>query len=144
MCVFGSAPFIIRLFNHLFFFSFRLLTSLPAATLPSSALRAAVSTSTTCSPACTAVAMAMMGKVSETFVFLRLQKVAKKLNRSAAADVPAHGGAVRGVAVDGLNQLTFTAGSDWLLKIWCFKAKTREGQLELSAAPAHMRLHRER
>lgn len=57
---------------------------------------------------------------------------------------PAHSGAVRGVAVDGLNQLTFTSGSDWLLKFWCFKTKKQEEQLKLNAAPAKMKLHRER
>lgn len=57
---------------------------------------------------------------------------------------PAHSGVVRGVAVDGLNQLTFTTGSDWLLKFWCFKTKRQEEQLKLNAAPAKMKLHRER
>lgn len=51
---------------------------------------------------------------------------------------------VRGVAVDSLNQLTFTSGSDWLLKFWCFKTKKQEEQLKLNAAPAKMKLHRER
>ncbi|XP_071782503.2 WD repeat-containing protein 36 [Centroberyx gerrardi] len=54
------------------------------------------------------------------------------------------GGAVRGVCVDALNQLTFSAGgSDWLLKIWRFKSRKQEAELQLSAAPAAMRLHRE-
>lgn len=58
--------------------------------------------------------------------------------------VPAHGGAVRGVATDNLNQLTVTAGSDWLLKFWRFKTKKQEEELKLNAAPASMLLHRER
>lgn len=57
---------------------------------------------------------------------------------------PAHSGAVRGVAVNGLNQLTFTSGSDWLLKFWGFKSKKLEEQLKLNAAAARMTLHRER
>ncbi|XP_029921295.1 WD repeat-containing protein 36 [Myripristis murdjan] len=55
----------------------------------------------------------------------------------------AHRGAVRGVCVDGLNQLTLTAGSDSLLKIWRFRSKKQEAELQLGTAPASMLLHRE-
>lgn len=55
----------------------------------------------------------------------------------------AHSGVVRGVATDTLNQLTLTAGSDWLLKFWRFKTKKQEEQLKLSSAPASMMLHRD-
>ncbi|XP_044030741.1 WD repeat-containing protein 36 [Siniperca chuatsi] len=55
----------------------------------------------------------------------------------------AHSGAVRGVATDTLNQLTLTAGSDWLLKFWRFKSRKQEEQLKLNAAPASMMLHRD-
>uniref|UniRef100_A0A665TRN7 Uncharacterized protein n=1 Tax=Echeneis naucrates TaxID=173247 RepID=A0A665TRN7_ECHNA len=55
----------------------------------------------------------------------------------------AHSGAVRGVATDTLNQLTFTAGSDLLLKCWRFKTRKQEEQLKLNAAPASMMLHRD-
>ncbi|KAM9734451.1 LOW QUALITY PROTEIN: WD repeat-containing protein 36, partial [Menidia menidia] len=55
----------------------------------------------------------------------------------------AHSGAVRGVATDTLNQVTLTAGSDWLLKFWRFKTKKEESELKLSAPPASMKLHRE-
>uniref|UniRef100_A0A8P4K090 WD repeat-containing protein 36 n=1 Tax=Dicentrarchus labrax TaxID=13489 RepID=A0A8P4K090_DICLA len=58
-------------------------------------------------------------------------------------DVKAHSGAVRGVATDTLNQLTLTAGSDWLLKFWRFKTRKQEEQLKLNAAPATMMLHRD-
>uniref|UniRef100_A0A8C5DLI0 Small-subunit processome Utp21 domain-containing protein n=1 Tax=Gouania willdenowi TaxID=441366 RepID=A0A8C5DLI0_GOUWI len=58
-------------------------------------------------------------------------------------DKKAHNGAVRGVATDTLNQLTLTAGSDWLLKFWRFKTKKQEDALKLNAAPARMMLHRE-
>lgn len=55
----------------------------------------------------------------------------------------AHVGAVRGVAMDTLNQLLLSAGSDWLLKFWRFKTKKLELELKLSAAPASMKLHRD-
>ncbi|XP_047426369.1 WD repeat-containing protein 36 [Mugil cephalus] len=55
----------------------------------------------------------------------------------------AHSGVVRGVATDALNQLTFTVGSDWLLKFWRFKTRKQEEELKLNAAPASMMLHRE-
>ncbi|XP_037607717.1 WD repeat-containing protein 36 [Sebastes umbrosus] len=58
-------------------------------------------------------------------------------------DEKAHSGAVRGVATDTLNQLTLTAGSDWLLKFWRFKSRKQEEQLKLHAAPASMLLHRD-
>ncbi|XP_074546401.1 WD repeat-containing protein 36 [Halichoeres trimaculatus] len=55
----------------------------------------------------------------------------------------AHSGTVRGVATDTLNQLTLTAGSDWLLKFWRFKSKKLEETVKLNAAPASMMLHRD-
>ncbi|XP_044189052.1 WD repeat-containing protein 36 [Thunnus albacares] len=55
----------------------------------------------------------------------------------------AHSGVVRGVATDTLNQLTLTAGSDWLLKFWRFKNRKQEVELKLPAAPASMMLHRD-
>ncbi|XP_070781157.1 WD repeat-containing protein 36 [Enoplosus armatus] len=55
----------------------------------------------------------------------------------------AHSGTVQGVATDTLNQLTLTAGSDWLLKFWRFKSRKQEEQLKLNAAPASMMLHRD-
>ncbi|CAJ1069850.1 WD repeat-containing protein 36 [Xyrichtys novacula] len=55
----------------------------------------------------------------------------------------AHDGTVRGVATDALNQLTLTAGSDWLLKFWRFKSRKQEEQLKLNVAPASMLLHRD-
>ncbi|KAI3362543.1 hypothetical protein L3Q82_012817, partial [Scortum barcoo] len=58
-------------------------------------------------------------------------------------DEKAHSGAVRGIATDTLNQLTITAGSDWLLKFWRFKSRKQEVQLKLAAAPASIKLHRD-
>lgn len=86
--------------------------------------------------------MAMMGQVGEAFC--DVMSPVWVSNYQQIVCVPAHSGAVRGVAVDGLNQLTFTSGSDWLLKFWCFKTKKQEEQLKLNAAVAQMKLHRER
>ncbi|KAM3874000.1 WD repeat-containing protein 36 [Diretmus argenteus] len=63
-------------------------------------------------------------------------------HRGCYGDGTAHGGAVRGVAVDALNQLMVSVGSDCLLKTWHFSSRKWAGQLELSAAPASMMLHR--
>lgn len=78
------------------------------------------------------------------FIFSRSTPVCASPGVTAVVVSPAHAGVVRGVAANGLNQLTFTAGSDWLLKFWCFKTRKQEEELKLSAAPAKMRLHRER
>lgn len=57
--------------------------------------------------------------------------------------VEAHTGAVRGVATDLLNQLTVSAGSDWLLRFWRFKTKKLEHEIKLPTSPTSARLHRE-
>lgn len=56
----------------------------------------------------------------------------------------AHTGSVRGVAVDGLNQLTVTAGSERLLKFWNFKSKALIHCLSLESSPNMLLLHRDR
>lgn len=56
----------------------------------------------------------------------------------------AHGGPVRGVAVDALNQLTVSVGADHLLKIWKFKSKELIFTHSLPSAPACSLLHRDR
>lgn len=56
----------------------------------------------------------------------------------------AHTGSVRGVAVDGLNQLTVTAGSERLLKFWNFKSKALIHSLSLESSPNMLLLHRDR
>ncbi|OXB79497.1 UNVERIFIED_CONTAM: hypothetical protein H355_013893 [Colinus virginianus] len=55
----------------------------------------------------------------------------------------AHEGSIRGVAVDGLNQLTITAGSDRLIKFWKFKAKDLVHSIDLSSSPSGILLHRD-
>ncbi|XP_053330329.1 WD repeat-containing protein 36 [Spea bombifrons] len=54
----------------------------------------------------------------------------------------AHEGSVRGVVVDGLNQMTITAGSDKLIKFWKFKTKELIQTISLSS-PTSILLHRE-
>jgi len=83
------------------------------------------------------------GKGAFTCSLLWLVNAASPVTNSSPS-APAHGGAVRGVATDTLNQLTLTAGSDWLLKFWRFKSRKQEAQLKLHAAPASMILHRDR
>lgn len=56
----------------------------------------------------------------------------------------AHKGSVRGVAVDGLNQLTVTTGSEGLLKFWNFKNKILIHSMSLDSSPNMMLLHRDR
>ncbi|XP_037385232.2 WD repeat-containing protein 36 [Talpa occidentalis] len=55
----------------------------------------------------------------------------------------AHKGSVRGVAVDGLNQLMVTTGSEGLLKFWNFKNKILIHSMSLSSSPNIMLLHRD-
>ncbi|XP_036385144.1 WD repeat-containing protein 36 [Megalops cyprinoides] len=55
----------------------------------------------------------------------------------------AHEGPVRGVAVDGLNQLTVSAGADKLVKIWKFKSKELVHTAALSTSPSATLLHRD-
>ncbi|KAK2499927.1 hypothetical protein MC885_008710, partial [Smutsia gigantea] len=55
----------------------------------------------------------------------------------------AHKGSVRGVAVDGLNQLTITTGSEGLLKFWNFKNKILIHSVNLDSSPNMMLLHRD-
>lgn len=55
----------------------------------------------------------------------------------------AHGGMVRGVATDLLNQLTVSVASDWLLRFWRFRTRKLEHELRLPSCPAALRLHRD-
>ncbi|KAK2518093.1 Wdr36 [Columba livia] len=55
----------------------------------------------------------------------------------------AHEGAIRGIAVDGLNQLIITAGSEGLIKFWKFKTKDLVYSTELSSSPSGILLHRD-
>lgn len=55
----------------------------------------------------------------------------------------AHDGIVRGVATDGLNQVTVSGGSDKFLKFWNFKEKTLLTKLNLEWGIAQIIIHRE-
>ncbi|XP_029427694.1 WD repeat-containing protein 36 isoform X2 [Rhinatrema bivittatum] len=55
----------------------------------------------------------------------------------------AHEGAVRGVAVDGLNELTITAGSDRQIKFWKFKTFVLVHTTDLSSPPNVVLLQRD-
>ncbi|XP_063820182.1 WD repeat-containing protein 36 [Pseudophryne corroboree] len=55
----------------------------------------------------------------------------------------AHDGSIRGVVVDGLNQMTITAGSDRLIKFWKFKSKELIQITSINVSPSAILLHRE-
>ncbi|CAH1267292.1 WDR36 [Branchiostoma lanceolatum] len=63
--------------------------------------------------------------------------------RGSYGNLKAHNASVRGVAVDGLNQVTVTGAADCLLKFWKFKSKQLLHTLELDSPVSQMVLHRE-
>ncbi|XP_073933073.1 WD repeat-containing protein 36 isoform X2 [Castor canadensis] len=65
------------------------------------------------------------------------------IHRGSFGKDQAHIGSIRGVAVDGLNQLTVTTGSEGLLKFWNFKNKFLMHSMDLSSSPNMMLLHRD-
>uniref|UniRef100_M3XKA9 WD repeat domain 36 n=1 Tax=Latimeria chalumnae TaxID=7897 RepID=M3XKA9_LATCH len=65
------------------------------------------------------------------------------LHRGHYGKEKAHEGPIRGVAVDGLNQLIITTGGDGIIKFWKFKTKELVHTIELNTSPAIMLLHRE-
>ncbi|XP_031952221.1 WD repeat-containing protein 36 isoform X2 [Corvus moneduloides] len=65
------------------------------------------------------------------------------IHRGRYGKEKAHEGAIRGVAVDGLNQLVITAGSEGLIKFWKFKMKDLVYSTELSSPPSGILLHRD-
>ncbi len=56
----------------------------------------------------------------------------------------AHDGAVRGVAVDGLNQVTVTGGADCCVKVWNFKKHDIIDTVKLDSQISSIKLHRDR
>ncbi|XP_072570982.1 WD repeat-containing protein 36 isoform X2 [Paramormyrops kingsleyae] len=64
------------------------------------------------------------------------------IHRGHYGDSKAHEGPVRGVVVDGLNQLTVSAGADRLVKFWKFKSKELIHTVTLGASPSRTLLHR--
>lgn len=65
------------------------------------------------------------------------------LHRGSYGASKAHEGAIRGVAVDGLNQVTVTGAADSCLKFWHFKQKTLLGSLKMSSFISRLTLHRD-
>ncbi|XP_026956003.1 WD repeat-containing protein 36 isoform X2 [Sagmatias obliquidens] len=65
------------------------------------------------------------------------------IHRGSFGKDQAHKGSVRGVAVDGLNQLTITTGSEGVLKFWNFKNKVLIHSMSLDSSPNMMLLHRD-
>ncbi|XP_014666285.1 PREDICTED: WD repeat-containing protein 36-like [Priapulus caudatus] len=72
-----------------------------------------------------------------------LFNVQSGLHRGSYGNPKAHDDAVRGVAIDGLNQVTVTAGGESTLKFWRFRAKDCLQVLQLSAAVSQIHFHRE-
>ncbi|XP_075692850.1 WD repeat-containing protein 36 [Rhinoderma darwinii] len=65
------------------------------------------------------------------------------IHRGCYGKEKAHEGSIRGVVVDGLNQMTITLGSDKLLKFWKFKSKQLMHTLDIPVSPTSTLLHRE-
>ncbi|XP_063066369.1 WD repeat-containing protein 36 [Engraulis encrasicolus] len=65
------------------------------------------------------------------------------LHRGQYGADKAHDGAVRGVSVDGLNQMAISAGADRTLKVWKFRSHELLHTESLEAPPAATLLHRE-
>ncbi|KAJ6669733.1 hypothetical protein lerEdw1_000282 [Lerista edwardsae] len=65
------------------------------------------------------------------------------IHRGRYGKEKAHGGSIRGVAVDGLNQFTITAGSEGSIKFWKFKTRELVHSSILSISPSKMLLHRD-
>ncbi|XP_074642621.1 WD repeat-containing protein 36-like [Tubulanus polymorphus] len=65
------------------------------------------------------------------------------LHRGYAGNPVAHDGAVRGLAIDGLNQLLVSAGADKCVKFWKFKHKELVSTLDLAYQISKICLHRD-
>nr|XP_033785021.1 WD repeat-containing protein 36 [Geotrypetes seraphini] len=65
------------------------------------------------------------------------------IHRGCYGKKKAHEGAVRGVAVDGLNQVMVTAGSEKQIKFWKFKTHVLIHTLDLNSPPNVVFLHRD-
>lgn len=65
------------------------------------------------------------------------------VHRGCYGKEKAHEGSIRGVVVDGLNQMTVTVGSEKLVKFWKFKSKQLMHTVDLKVSPTSALLHRE-
>uniref|UniRef100_A0A4W5QDB0 WD repeat domain 36 n=1 Tax=Hucho hucho TaxID=62062 RepID=A0A4W5QDB0_9TELE len=66
------------------------------------------------------------------------------MHRGQYGEDKAHKGPVRGVSVNGLNQLTICAGADKLVNIWKFKSRKLVHSIDLGTSPVSTHLHRDR
>uniref|UniRef100_A0A4W3JTU3 WD repeat domain 36 n=1 Tax=Callorhinchus milii TaxID=7868 RepID=A0A4W3JTU3_CALMI len=74
---------------------------------------------------------------------LDLYNLQSGIHRGHYGEEKAHEAQIRGVAVDGLNQLTVSAGGDKQIKFWKFKSKELVQNIKLDASPASILLHRD-
>ncbi|XP_030844330.1 WD repeat-containing protein 36 [Strongylocentrotus purpuratus] len=65
------------------------------------------------------------------------------IHRGTYGDPKAHNGAIRGLAINGLNQVVITGSADCQLKFWHFKKKNLLQSLEFSLPISQLLLHRE-
>ena len=72
------------------------------------------------------------------FCFIKLIPLRKNII------IVGHNCSVRGVAIDGLNQVVVTAGLDGEVKFWKFKQKNLMETLHLKSYISEILLHRER
>ncbi|XP_070537319.1 WD repeat-containing protein 36-like [Ptychodera flava] len=72
-----------------------------------------------------------------------LYNIQSGLHRGQYGDPTAHNRAVRGVCIDGLNQMTITASTDKTLKFWRFKTKQLLQTLSMESSVDKVLLHRE-
>ncbi|XP_077863349.1 WD repeat-containing protein 36-like, partial [Saccoglossus kowalevskii] len=72
-----------------------------------------------------------------------LYNIQSGIHRGQYGQTVAHSGAVRGVAIDGLNQIVVTASTDKTLKFWRFKKKNLLFTLKTDLSISQILLHRE-
>ncbi|XP_068103463.1 WD repeat-containing protein 36 [Hyperolius riggenbachi] len=72
-----------------------------------------------------------------------LYNIQSGIHRGHYGKERAHDGSIRGVAVDGLNQITITVGGDRMIKFWKFKSKELIQTSDLNFSPTAILLHRE-
>jgi len=74
--------------------------------------------------------------------FCRRPLTARGAAAGGGAPLPAHAGAVVGVAVDGCNRLLVSLGaSDGMLRVWDFKKQTLVSEVAVGCGATHLALH---
>lgn len=72
-----------------------------------------------------------------------LYNIQSGIHRGAYGDPKAHDGAIRGLTINGLNQVSITGASDCQLKFWHFKNKQLLDSIDLNVPISQVLLHRE-